>query len=267
MSKDDISNRTLGILVGVAIVVSLLGILSAKQPEVFYYLLTGFQTAGNGTVTTEITRNNVISVTGTINFGTGYIYGNNSDQPFLLNSTSTYAGGGNRCSPNATFAGSSCQMGGGNSTNRFIVQNDGNINVTIIMDINTTQSNLQLGTGGDFAFWLGQEETGTNILALDYRPACLNRTGGTNPGDPESYYFPNVTGFRTGTTGMPVSIYSVIGHAPGSSQVKICEKLQSDDLYDSINVTIYLNISKSATIGAKNYLLNFTAVDAFPTEG
>ena len=256
MSKEDLSNKTLAILVGVAIVVSLMGILSVRQPEIFYYPLTGFIGAvSNGTVSADITRSNIITVTGSISFGSGTIFGNNSEQPFVLNSTSTYLGGGDRCAPNATFAGSSCTMQN-DGDNRFIVQNDGNINLTVLMDINTTNANLRLGTGGDFAFWLGQEEP----------VACLNFTG-AKAITPGQRYFPNETGSRATSSGIPVSIYSVLGQGAGSSQVKICEKLQPDDASDAINLTIYLNISKSASSGSKNYLLNFTGVDAFGTEG
>ncbi|MBI4441185.1 hypothetical protein HY639_03385 [Candidatus Woesearchaeota archaeon] len=266
MGKDeDISNRTLALLVGVAIVVSLIGILSVKEPNIIYYPLTGFAgTAGNATVSAEVTRNVIISVAGTISFGTGTIFLNNSDQPFILNST------GNCPLANATFAGVSCTAQD-DTDNKITVQNDGNVNVTVLMDINSTQSNLKLGTSGDFAFWLGQEEKGS---LGGTRPACLSENGTTYGGSDttDTGFFPNRTGFRhanqSGTSnGIPISIYSVPGQQSGSSQVKICSKLQPDDVYDKINVTVYLNISKSAPIGAKNFLLNFTAVDAFTTEG
>lgn len=266
MEKDDISNSTLALLVGVAILVSLVGIFSVKQPGAVYSVLTGYAITPNATVSAEVTRNVNIGVTGTISFGTGFVYQNNSAQPFVLNST------GNCASVNSSFAGASCTSSD-DSDNKIVVQNDGNVNVTVYMDINSSNANLGLGTGGDIGFWLGQEEAATLTGSTD-RPACLNETGEKSvPGD-HQIQFANNTGFRVRglnasikDPGLPPSIYSVFGGASLSSQVKICSKLQPDDSFDAINVTIYMNVSKSVAVGGKNFLLNFTAVDAFTTEG
>jgi len=68
---------------------------------------------------------------------------------------------------------------------------------------------------------------------------------------------------------LPASIFSVPGNSNGGGNavVVICSKLQADDLIDTMNMTIYLNISKTASSGAKNFRLNFTAADRFTTEG
>lgn len=261
MKDEDISNRTLALLLGVAIIVSLVGILGSKSSYVAY-TLTGYATDQNATVGAEVTRVIAITVAGAIAFGSGYIFQNNSEQAILLNST----GGdltSNRCAPaNTTFAGATCTMAD-DTDNKITVRNDGNVNVTILMDINTTAASLGLGTGGDIGFLLGQEESAT--VGAVARPACLSENGTTyraNDSTTGAAFFGNDTGLRSANNnGAAVSFYGVKGKASGSSQVKICSKLQPDDNYDLMNVTIYMNVSKSTPTGSHNYLLNFTAVD------
>jgi len=265
-----ISNRTLSFFLFFGIFISALTIWSMAG-EHFFFLFseaTGFGALANATVSLEILRTNSVSVAGAISFGSGTVYTNNSGQPIILNST------GNCPSQNTSFSAGACVArsstnSADNATNKITIANDGNINVTVTVDINTTQSSLGLGTGGDFAFYLGNEE-----ISSTTKPACVT-TNGTGEGDTApAGFFPNRTGYRhtnqTGSlNGIPVSIFSVPGtsNAAGRSLVVICSKLQPDDVVDTINMTVYLNVSRSAPGGAKNYRLNFSALDRFTTEG
>jgi len=67
----DISNKTLAILVGIAIVVSLVGILSIGKGGVVY--ITGKGTSGQGPVSFNATTEVSIKVTGSIDFGNGRV--------------------------------------------------------------------------------------------------------------------------------------------------------------------------------------------------
>ena len=265
---EDISNTTLALLLSIAIFVSLVGILSIEYPFIFSPL-TGMPTNNvTGTVSAEVLRVNSILAAGAINFGTGVVYQNNTGQVIVLNST------GYCPAANVSFSRQSCvgTDSADNTTHRFTITNDGNINVTVTMDINQTLANLGLGTGGDIGFLLGQEESVAN-LAGNITFGCTNETGQKNySGVAGQTLFPNSTGFRdisTSNRGFPVSFFSVPGGQTGGEKqpVVICSKLQADDNYDSMNITIYINISKSVTTGAKNFLVNFTALDRFPTDG
>ncbi len=265
--KNEDSGQSLLFLSVLALAVSGIYFVATFYPA--FSPLTGYPTLQNATVSAEILRTTSIVVTGAISFGTGILYKNNSVQPIMLNST------GDCAARNTSFATNACVPRSAtnpadNSTNKFTIENDGNINVTVVMDINSSISLLGLGLGGDFAFWLGQEEQSSAT-----KPACVT-TNGTGEGDSApAGFFPNRTGYRhanqTGLTvnGIPVSIFSVPGtsNAGGSATIVACSKLQPDDLFDTINMTVYLNISTGAVVGAKNYRLNFTALDRFTTEG
>lgn len=268
MKDEDISNRTLALLVGAAIVVSLVGIFSIQAPQVVY-TLTGYAygATANATIGAEVTRNVAITVAGAIAFGSGYIFQNNSDEAIELNSTGgLWKGTDGRCAPeNTTFAGATCTMSD-DTDNKITVRNDGNVNVTVIMALNTTSAaNLGLGPAGDIGFWLGQEESATVGSAI--RPACLNSTGNKVPGADNNKQFPAGMGFRATTSGRSISFFGVPQGVVTQTNATICEKLQPDDNYDTVNVTIYMNISKQTTTGGHNYLINFTATDTYPTEG
>ncbi len=265
-----LSNKILSFFLVLGIFISVLNVWSMLSPHFFVLFseATGFGALANATVTLEILRTNSIAVAGAISFGTGTVYTNNSAQPIVLNSTGNCPSANVSFSTNACIARSSTNPAD-NATNKITIANDGNINVTVTVDINTTQSSLGLGTGGDVAFWLGQEE-----VASATKPACISENGTTYGGSDTTTqgFFPNRTGYRHasqfGTNGIPVSLFSVSGtsNAAGRSLIVICSKLQPDDSFDLINMTIYLNISKDAGGGGKAFLLNFSALDRFTTE-
>ncbi len=257
MSKEDISNRSLALLVGVAIVVSLVGILSVKQPEIIYPL-TGYLTVNSTTISAEVTRNVAIAVTGTIAFGAGYFNKTGAGDVIVLNSTGD-------CNPlNTTFAGASCTAQD-DADNRILIVNDGNVNVTVIMDLNATSATaLNFGGLGDFGYLPGQHESAS--VGGVTRPACLNETG-IKLGD--TVYQSQIANATGPTSGRAFSIFGGPNRAgtSGNTQTTICSKLQPEDAYDAINVTIYLNLSRNTPAGVKLFILNFTAYDRFTSEG
>jgi hypothetical protein len=118
----DISNKTLAILVGIAIVVSVVGILSLGKPSVLY--VTGSGVAGN--VSVNLTSELSILVSHNINFGNGRVAAGN---------------------PNATLESSGIAAVGGSwatITQYITVENDGTVNASV---------NVSADSGVDT--WLG----------------------------------------------------------------------------------------------------------------
>ncbi len=121
----DISNKTLALLVGVAIVISLVGIFSAPKGGIVY--ITGRGTTG--TTAYNVESELTINVTQTsVNFGngrveTGYTY---------CTVSSNYTDGGSETPGSATDG-----CGGewiGENTRSFIVRNDGTVRVNITIE-------------------------------------------------------------------------------------------------------------------------------------
>lgn len=289
---DDISNKTLALLVGVAIIVSLIGIFSIRQPALFYSPVTGMIGANNATgiVQANVLRVVSIIVAGSINFGSGYAYENITVATVLTLNSSGDCGNPLNIAAGVsvnrtTFSTGACRdrsftNPADNATNKFTIENDGNVNVTLLLDINTTRAALGLGSQGDFGILLGNEETDIATTAGGiYRVPCVNETGQkTEDNDTSSFshQFANNSGYRLVNLsgigdgrGKATSLYSVAGinTVGGKNLIVLCSKLAPDDTFDQINMTVYLNFSRDLGTGAKNYLLNFTAIDRFTTEG
>jgi len=118
----DISNKTLALLVGVAIVISLVGIFSVPKGGIVY--ITGRGTTG--TTSYNVQSELTINVTQTaVAFGTGKV--NTGDNNCTV--SSNYTTGGTETSGSASTG---C---GGNwtgvNTRSFIVRNDGTVNVNV----------------------------------------------------------------------------------------------------------------------------------------
>ncbi len=84
----DISNKTLAILVGIAIVVSVVGIMSFGKPSVLY--VTGRGTTGN--VSVNLTSSVSVLVKYNINFGNGRVLGSNLSSTLESNNTAAKGG-------------------------------------------------------------------------------------------------------------------------------------------------------------------------------
>ena len=106
----DISNKTLALLVGVAIVVSVVGIFVAQEGA----QITGYGTTETGVVNLTIAASVSINVTGDIEFGVGTVAGTTQDFADLFSNNGTVRGG------NWTF-----------SSQFITIENDGTVNVTL----------------------------------------------------------------------------------------------------------------------------------------
>ena len=120
----DISNKTLAILVGIAIVVSIFGILSVPRGGVTIIgaavnTTTGVANVTINTVTLIRLKNN------TVDFGAGFV--NTSGTSCTMESNNTVASRSTACEGFRT-------TGNNAIFDRFVIENAGNVNVTL--DIN-----------------------------------------------------------------------------------------------------------------------------------
>ncbi|HDQ60106.1 MAG TPA: hypothetical protein ENN30_02835 [Candidatus Woesearchaeota archaeon] len=139
---DDISNKTLAILVGIAIVISLIGLLNMEKGRVAYF--TGAGTSGEGPVTFNATSELSILVSDSINWGDGRV---NSD------------------APNATLDSSAGTVEGGSWTpiEAYIkITNDGTVNISVNVSAGENQNAEGLigGTNPEFKIKAHETETG-----------------------------------------------------------------------------------------------------------
>lgn len=128
---EDISNKTLAFLVGIAIVISVVGILSVGKPGIVY--ITGRASNGNGNVSVNLTSTLSILVTGNINFGNGRVYANSTNA--TLDSTTSTATGGTWSWSNPMY---------------IYVQNDGTVNESV--NVSATANAQQLIGGSSQLF-------------------------------------------------------------------------------------------------------------------
>lgn len=125
----DISNKTLAILVGIAIVVSLVGILSIGKGGIVY--LTGAQTTAP--VSFNATSEASILVTGSIDWGNGRV--NSDATQAVLNSTD----------------GGSVEGGSWTPTDgKISVENDGTVNVSVNISSDKAAAAFIGGTSPSF---------------------------------------------------------------------------------------------------------------------
>lgn len=122
----DISNKTLAILVGVAIVISVIGILSVGKPSILY--ITGAGTTDSGNVSVNITEEISVQVEFNVNFGNGRVLGDNTSA--TLESSGTSATGGSW-----TWAAQYVR-----------VENDGTVNETLNVSADTSATDWLGGT-------------------------------------------------------------------------------------------------------------------------
>lgn len=146
---EDISNKTLALLVGVAVILSVSAVYFTQQNVVS---MTGMATAtGQGNVSLNITGTASINVTGNIDFGSGshdagaeYAY---------LNSKATAAEYGTW-----TYA-----------VQNISVVNDGNTNLSLEIESSKNASGLLGGTGTyltGFEFLMDEAETGACVSGI-----------------------------------------------------------------------------------------------------
>jgi len=116
----DISNKTLAILVGIAIVISLLGVLSVGKGGVSY--ITGKGSTGTGPVSFNATSEVSIKVVGSIDFGNGRV---------------------NATAANATLDSADGTTVGGSwsfSAQNIKVENDGTVNISVNLSAGASEN-------------------------------------------------------------------------------------------------------------------------------
>ena len=158
----DISNKTLAILVGIAIVISLVGILSIGKGGIVY--MTGKGTSGAGPVTFNATSEVSIKVTGSIDWGNGRV-----------NSTAT----------SATLDSNAGTVVGGTwsaITKYIVIENDGTVNISVNLsaDGSNNAAGLVGGTSPTFQMKAIETESG----------ACAGTLGTTYTDVPSSAEIP-----------------------------------------------------------------------------
>jgi len=225
---DDISNRTLAILLIAAMVVSLGGtILSLNRLSVFRtpaQQIAGLAT-GTGTAEINISQETTISmVINEVDFGTGII---NVSQGCT---NATLASSHN--DTNWTAEHDVCwQNTSGEiviSDNDLIVRNDGNINLTITM---ASEDN-------DAATFIG----GTAVTPLYQYISFDNETGSCD--NPQ----------------LPVNISNVMTwhNINSSGSMAVCDKLKAENSEDEVRIAIKVRVPKDAS-GEKSDTLTFTS--------
>ncbi len=206
----DISNKTLAILIGIAIVISLVGILSVGRGGVVY--LTGTATSGQGPVAFNATSEVSILVQDSINFGNGRV--DSTANNATLDSESTSATGGSW-----TF-----------SAQRINIDNDGTVNISINVsaDGDNNAAGLIGGTSPLFQIKISQEE-GT---------ACV---GSTKVTDYANGAVPN-------STETPLTICSLLNFGPQTSdEINISSRMvvPSDTEAGARNATLTFSATQA----------------------
>jgi len=141
----DISNKTLAILVGVAICISLVGIFAAQRGVI----VTGMASTGTGQVNLTITEITSILVTNNIDFGAGYVNDSAQDWAYLYsnNASTTYG--------NWSFSAQSVH-----------IKNDGSVNVTLDIKTSKNATGFIGGTSPDFKFFVNETEATACFAAV-----------------------------------------------------------------------------------------------------
>lgn len=142
---EDISNKTLAMIMGVAVVLSITAILFSTNT----FDLTGRATSsGQGKVNLTVTSSASISVTNNIEFGNGTIE-SGYDTAYLDSEQNVSVGG----TWNWTSLG----------PQYIVIQNDGNVNLSLEVNSSVNASGLLGGTGAytqGFEFKIQEQETG-----------------------------------------------------------------------------------------------------------
>jgi hypothetical protein len=230
---DDISNKTLAILLVFAMAVSLGGtLISLNRLKLIggpYAPITGFASSGTGTANLSISQDSsIIVVSNLIDFGVGIV--NTSRAEPCNNATISSSSAWN----NWTAERDPCWVSNATTPamvlftdTDFVVRNDGNINVTLTMD--STANNAATFIGGS---------TGGGPL-YQYRAMSNESASGNACTQPTLY---NVTWTDiNATAGQP-----------------ICNKLSSDNGMDEVRVAIKVRIPSDAT-GYKSDVLTFNS--------
>jgi len=220
---EDISNRTLAILLIAAMVVSLGGtMLSLNRLSYFQtpsQQITGYGT-GTGTANLSIVTETTITVVESlIDFGEGIVNTTAGCNNATLSSTTddtTWDGVGDAC-----WVNSSSLTQKPTESDDIVIRNDGNVNVTLEMD----------STSNDAATFIG----GAAVTPLYQYRSFSNETDACDNANNETWHDINSSG-----------------------SMVVCDKLKFDNDKDEVRVAIKVRIPADAT-GYKEDTLTFTS--------
>ena len=228
---DDVSNKTVVMLLIATVVVSLggayisLNAVSTKLSGIGVGPITGFATIPNGTATLTISLVSSIQFSQpTVAFGTGSI--NTTLGNCTLSTTNANNGAG--C---VDFS----EVGNG-----FTIENDGNTNLSITLSASANAATF-IGDGASLFLW---------NVTVNESGSCVNATGDRKAVEP------NTTNLRCGgeTDGACGGIFEAVS----TTTKNICPSLLFDDANDALNIDINVSIPVTAPAGAKSATLTIT---------
>ena len=225
----DISNKTLALFLVAAIVLSLGGTLISLNRINKITGPTGYATTGTGFVNLSIVTNTDISIiNATVDFGAGVVNVSNGCNFANLSNNDTLGWNAGGCWVNQSSNGIAVR----NETSRFVVQNDGNVNVSVTMT--SVQKNWSNFIGNCTSQDDNMYNYTTTINGSETAYACQGALGSL--------------GVWTGLDG---------------SAQSICSELAWEDASDAVVIGLNISICKSnSPKGYKNDNLTFTSAEA-----
>lgn len=229
---DDVSNKTVVMLLIATVVVSLggayisLNAVSTKLSGIGVGPITGFATVPNGTATLTISLVSSIQFSQpTVAFGTGSI--NTTLGNCTLSTTNANNGAG--C---VDFS----EVGNG-----FTIENDGNTNLSITLSASANAATF-IEDGASLFLW---------NVSVNESGSCVNASGA------RGVVSPNTTAGCLGE-GNTNSSCGAIFEAVSTTTKNICPSLLFDDASDALNIDINVSIPVTAPAGAKSATLTIT---------
>ncbi|MFH1915847.1 MAG: hypothetical protein ABIJ21_01150 [Nanoarchaeota archaeon] len=226
----DISNKTLALFLVAAIVLSLGGtLISLNRINEITTGPTGYATTGTGMVNLSIVTNTDISIiNATVDFGAGVVNVSNGCNYANLSNNFTTGWNAAGCWVNQSFNGAAVR----NETSKFVVQNDGNVNVSVTMQ--SVQKNASNFIGNCTGQNANTYNYTTTINGTETKYACQGALGSL--------------GVWTGLDGTTQSI---------------CSELAWEDASDAVEIGLNISICKSnSPKGYRNDNLTFTSAEA-----
>ena len=229
---DDVSNKTVVMLLIATVVVSLggayisLNAVSTKLSGIGVGPITGFATIPNGTATLTISLVSSIQFSQpTVAFGTGSINTTSGNCTLSTTSASNSAG----CIEFSEVA------------NGFTIENDGNTNLSITLSASANAATF-IEDGASLFLW---------NVTVNESGSCVNATGSRLAVQPN-------TTTDAGCGGQGENACGAIFEAVSTTAKNICPSLLFDDASDALNIDINVSIPVTAPAGAKSATLTIT---------
>ncbi len=207
-----VSNKTLVFLLGTAILLSFIGILTYPKTVNISGLDVG--DLGSDAGTASVTVNTTVGLkftTSTVSFGSGKVNGSAGNQNCTL--ATNGSGIQNTNDPKKCLSFN-------NATTPFILENTGNVNVNVTLSSSANASVFINGTNPLFQYFVENNEASS----------CQNFTGGTG-----------------GVTTNPTSFIDV-----NTTAINICPQLVSTDSSDSLKIHVLIRIPVDAPSGVRS---------------